>query len=519
MKSQGEKFPILFHIAAVVLLVIFACSLRLVFFSGFVLGDDIGYADCVSDLVKGSYPALAGRDSLLAYRPVMLYFIALPIYLFGWFDWSFVLPIFLASIMNTVLIYIAGNKLANPLAGILAALAYATFPLDAVHATTMSNDILLSSFIWGGGLLLLVSYTNYARKRYLLLSFVSGFIVGAAVGIKINALFAPAVLCVPLLVALRKDLRKGGYKTLIAWVGGWLIANFLLCLFFYRLTGDFFAHYHTEIIFNQECNPSGYTPSKEELILTLLEYPKSIFGVAWEGQPGYQFLPYGFFFLYFFFCLPLVVSKHFKALRLPAFLAMAYLLIMQFAPMQLFPDYIPIHRLPRFLHIVSIPSALVIGIASAVAVKLRSRFINIIAWVLFLALTVTSVYWAYFTGSFYKDCAKDRHWAWETVKNTVEQRIITDEDMCAYLAFRAGYQPHFEIECPEQLPQSISQDSLVILGGARLPDLLPGYVDDWYKNRDINDFDLIAEAPFPLTPWRLSKLRVYKAYSHGKEPD
>ncbi len=517
MKLPAGKFSIRFHIAAIVLLLIFACSLRLVFFSGFVLGDDIGYAHCVSYLVKGSYLPITGPESVLAFRPVILYFIALPIYLFGWFDWSFVLPILLASLVNTVLIYIAGNKLVNSLAGILAALAYVTFPLDAVHATTMSNDILLSSFIWGGGLLLLVSYANYTRKRYLLLSFVSGFIVGAAVGIKMNALVAPAVLCAPLLVALRKDLRKGGYKTLIAWVGGWLIANFLLCLFFYRLTGDFFAHYHTEMTFNRECNPAGYIPSKENLIQFLLYYPKFIFGVVKEGHEGHQVLPYGFFFACFFLCLPFVVLKRFKALRLPAFLALAYLLIMQFAPLQLFPDYIPIHRLPRFLHIASIPSALVIGIAFAVAIKLRPRLISIGVWVMFIALIVSSLYWAYIKASFYKDCAKDRRWAWEAVKNAVGQNIITDEEMCDYLTFRAGYQPPFQILCFKQLPQSISRESLVILGGARYPDLSPGYVDNWYKNRDINDFHLIAEAPFPLKPWRLSKLRIYKAYSQEEE--
>lgn len=517
MKLPEGRFSIRFHITAVVLLLIFACGLRLFFFSGFVLGDDVGYAYCVSYLVKGSYPPITDIGSVIACRPTLLYFVALPIYLFGWFEWSFVLPILLASLVNTVLIYIAGNKLANPLAGILAALAYVTFPLDVVHATTVSNDVLLSSFIWGGGLLLLVSYANYTRKRYILLSFVSGFIVGAAVGIKMNALVAPAVLCVPLLVALRKDLRKGGYKILIAWVGGWLIANLLLCLFLYGVTGDFLAHYHTEMEFNRQCNPSGYIPSKENLIQFLLYYPKLIFGITWEGHVGCQFLPYGFFFACFFICLPFVVSRRFKALRLPAFLALAYLLIMQFAPLQLLPDYIPIHRLPRFLHIASIPSALVIGIAFAVAIKLRPRLISIGVWVMFIALIVSSVYWAYIKASFYKDCAKDKRWAWEVMKNAVGQNIITDERMWDYLVFRAGFQPAFQIGCFEQLPQSIPQGSLVILGGARYPDLSLDYADNWYKNRDLSDFHLVAEAPFPLTPWRLSKLRVYRACSHGAE--
>ena len=78
-------------------------------------------------------------------------------------------------------------SLCSPFAGILGALAYMTFPLDAVHATTLSNDILLSTFLWAGGLLFFISCQRYQYNKHIILSVISGFIVGAAVAIKFNA--------------------------------------------------------------------------------------------------------------------------------------------------------------------------------------------------------------------------------------------------------------------------------------------------------------------------------------------
>jgi 4-amino-4-deoxy-L-arabinose transferase-like glycosyltransferase len=66
-----------------------------------------------------------------------------------------VLPVLAASLVNVGLVYATGAKLANPPAGFLAAAVYATFPLDVVHGTTVTNDILLATLVWAGGLLLL----------------------------------------------------------------------------------------------------------------------------------------------------------------------------------------------------------------------------------------------------------------------------------------------------------------------------------------------------------------------------
>jgi len=512
MKKKSFRF----HLITLFLLVIAAASIRLFLFSGFVLGDDPGCSVYVSQILKGSYPHIGPR-AVFACRPITLYFMALPIYIFGWFDWCFVLPILLASLINTVLIYLAGNKLSGSLAGVLAAVAYITFPLDVVHATTLTNDILLSTFVWGGGFLLLLSYSNYKRIGYLLLTTVSGFIVGAAVGIKLNAVVAPAIILTTVFVVLWGQLKDGGYKTLTAWIIGWLLANIILCLFFHIQSGDFLAHYHAEMRFNLDYNPSGYFVREGSLLRFLLFYPKLILGITKEGFQGYQFMPYGYFFLCFFLCLPLTFLNRFRVLLLPASLALIYMLIMEFTPLKLSPNYIPIHRLPRFLHIASMPAAVTIGIAFCILATMKNSAIKICTWLALILLTMSSLYWSYVKGTYYKDCSLDQRWAWETVKDTSGKRIITDSEMYHYLMFRFGFQPPIKIQHPEKLPEYVPAGSLVILGGTRRPEMFRTYTKNWHQNRQGEDWLLISEAPFPLKPWRLSKQRLYKVYSSSKK--
>ncbi len=514
-----KKISFQFHLVTISLLLVCACIIRLFLFSGFVLGDDPAYADFVSQIIQGPYPHI-GIRSVFTCRPIVLYSIALPVYLFGWFDWSFVLPILLASLACTVIAYLAGNKLSGPLAGILAALAFMTFPLDAVHATTLSNDILLSAFIWGGALFLLFSYNNYDKKSYLLLSAVSGFIVGAAVAIKLNAVVAPAIFMMILFWVLLGRLRAGGYKTLTCWFVGWIAANIILCLFLYSKSGDFLAHYHAEMRFNLDYNPSGYFVGKGSLMRFLLYYPKLILGISKEGHQIYQFMPYGYFFLCFFLSLPLTFMNRFKKLRLPAFLALVYMIIMEFAPLKLTPDYVPIHRLPRFLHIASIPAAVAIGIAFTVLITMKNRAIKIFTWMGVIALVITSLYWSYIKSSFYKDCSYDQRWAWELVKDASAQKIVTDNEMRNYLMFRSGFQPSARIDNPKNMPKSVPLNSLVILGGARRPDVYPGFADNWYRRRQPDDWLLLSEAQFPLKPWRLSNLKIYQVQvTNGRKAD
>lgn len=497
------------HALLLAALLLASLVIRLVLFCGFVLGDDPAYADFAAQILHTGYPHI-GTHGVFACRPIVLYAISLCIWLFGWFDGSFVLPVLCASLLNAAIVYLAAARLGGMTAAFFAAAAYIVFPLDAVHATTMSNDIMLSAFVWGGGLLLLFSLDGKSRRAARALAAVSGFMVGAGVAVKFNAVVAPALFVgLALLYGLRRD-RRGIYGTLPYWLAGWLAANACLCLFLYAKSGDFLAHYHCEMRFNLDYNPSGYTPGGLNLVMFLLRYPLWMLGLATEGHAGYTFLPYGYFFLAFFLCAPLCLFRRFRALRLPALCALFYLLVMEFSPLKLSPYYEPIHRLPRFLHIAAIPAAVTVGLACGLLVSAGGRAIKVLTVAAFALLVATSLSAAWTKAFFYRDCALDLRWAWNAVKHAPAKKIITDPEMRNYLMFRSGFRPPWPILSPPRIPKLLPAGALIITGGARRPDMVTTFAQSWLHGRRLDAGLGISEAPFALRPWRPTRLAVYK---------
>ncbi len=480
------------------LLIAAAALLRLFFFSGFVLGDDPAYADYAARLLRGSYPAI-GSHAVFACRPLLLLAIALPIRIFGWYEASFVASAAAASLVCTAVVFAAGTRLAGLRAGVLAGLLFAVFPLDAVHATTMSNDIILSALLWGGALPMLWLVRRSPGKRELLLSVLSGAVVGAGSAVKINAAaFGALVFCVVLLssTAFRK---ARACMPAAGWLAGWLIVQGLLRLFFYLQCGDPFAQYHAEMRFNLDYNPSGFMHDSGHVRDALLFYPGLIAGFIQEGHTGHRFMPYGYMLL-----------RVFRAMRIPAMLALGLLLIMQFAPLQLLPSYVPIHRLPRFLHSAAVPAAVALGVVLSRLSRNGMVTLRMLSWAALAFLVVTSLQAGYRKASFYRDCARDQRWAWSALEKQDVQRVVTDREMGNYLMFRSGFKPSYTLQSPPRLPRTIKPGAIVVAGGARRPDMFPGYAAAWARGR-ADDLEVVAEAPFPRRPWRPSPLRLYRA--------
>ena len=195
------------HIFQLFLLLVFALAIRLSFFSGYVLGDDATHVLYAERILNHDYP-LIFKHTVFAVRPIILYLIAASIYLLGWNEFSLIFPILLASLLSGILVYLAANRLHGPLAALLASLIYYSFALDAVHATTITNDILLSAFVWTGGLLLLFSIEKRKTFHWFLLLFFSGFFTGIAIAVKINATLMFFVFNGLLFIFLLNDNRQ-----------------------------------------------------------------------------------------------------------------------------------------------------------------------------------------------------------------------------------------------------------------------------------------------------------------------
>lgn len=377
-----------------------------------------------------------------------------------------------------------------------------------MHATTLSNDIVLSTIVWGGAYLFFASH-NYSGWNRRIFALSGGIITGAGVAVKFNALVAPLVLIPAFFFYLVSIKSLHERLTICWWTLGWGCAQVLIMLFFYANSGNPLAHYHAEINFNRDFNPSGFVFSNGALIRFLLYYPKLIVGILQEGHSGWQFMPYGYFFLCFFLCLPLAGFKSFRVLRLPAACSLGFLLIMEFAPLKWSPVYIPIHRLPRFLHIASIPAAITIGVAAHRLFSARSRLVIGATAGAFFFLLLSSCYWSYKKAHFYRDCTRDQRWAWTTALSIPTQRIITDIEIKNYFMFRSGFHFAVPIEAPNKIPVDIPHGSLIITGGARRPDMDPYFTVTWRGYQPLDTLRLIAEGRFPLRPWRASQIQIF----------
>lgn len=109
--------------------VICALFLRVFFFAGFVLGDDPTCADNVLMITQGHYPPMC-EVCVFAFRPLLLSPVALSLKYLGWFEFTFVLPKLLASLISIYLICAIGKLLFDPTTGLVAEYFLTVFPLN-----------------------------------------------------------------------------------------------------------------------------------------------------------------------------------------------------------------------------------------------------------------------------------------------------------------------------------------------------------------------------------------------------
>ena len=118
---------------------------------GYGMGDDEIYTRMIKDIIKGTYRIYPitpeyGNYMVFQFRPVLLLATALSCKIIGLNDVGFVFAIFLSHLISIGIAYLIAKKIFNETAGIITALLVAVFPLRLVYSTTLSNDLMLSTF-------------------------------------------------------------------------------------------------------------------------------------------------------------------------------------------------------------------------------------------------------------------------------------------------------------------------------------------------------------------------------------
>jgi 4-amino-4-deoxy-L-arabinose transferase-like glycosyltransferase len=487
-------------------IVVFALFLRCLFMVGFALGDDHTYAQYAYMITQGMYPPLCDL-CVFSFRPILLFSMALSLKVLGWSEFNFVLPILLSSLISIYLVYGLGKVLFDQPTGLVAAFCLAIFPLNLVHASTMSNDIMLSMLVALSMLLFLRGFMD-ERDKTIIYFIAAGCILGSATGVKINALPLVGLF---ILIALyygwqEKRLRKEALFFLLSW----LTVQLVFSLAYYMQTGDFLVHIQVELNFNKTYNPSGFVNSPWYLKNALLYYPKLMLGLQTEGHPGYTFYPYGFFYPVFFLGTIYFVYKRERRVMLPLLWFTYTFLIMEFFPLHLSPYYQPIHRLIRFLSIISIPAILIIAyfLRRLFATSLSGKLFSTL---LLAGLLITSLHQAYRKSSFYGDCMSDAREVYNVIKHMPYTQVITDHEMKETLLFYNHYTNSDKFKSFDYNNPTFLTGSLVILGGARRPDLSPSYATQFIRPPiPQTNWLKVCEVKGRKTIWRKDNLVVYK---------
>ncbi len=439
--------------------------MRVIFFGGYGVGDDAAYASEVNNILTHGYHDIGPRAVFLL-RPILLVAVAASVWLFGWSETAFVLPILIASLIGIASAYVLGRELYGRRAGILSACVLSLFPLDLFNSTTLTNDILGSSLVGLGGAMILQGSSgpgaNSARN-----SFIGGLLVGLSVAVKLNFL----VVIIPLTASLVIAAVRGAIKRTTAGLilSGWFAAQAALGLFCWIKADDPLAFITYEMDFNREMMERHYRP--ELLPETLLYYPRMMFRFGDHGY-GYEIFPLGWFFPFAFATLALSLILRIRGLWLPAGWFLFLVLAMQFWPLEWTP-YVPVHRLPRFLHIAAIPGAVLIGGTFGRLLQKR-RIHPMIGLAPISIYAIASLVQTHRASALHNDCMADPRLLSGFV-DWYDGPVFTDPELHYYLEFSKAFTNTDRFRTPLDPFDRIWDGSLVIVGGSRKPELGPGY--------------------------------------------
>jgi len=119
-----------------------ACGLRVLYFSGYGLGDDVIFRGQINSIVRNHW--VLGDNG--AYRFSWWFPAALSCRIFGLTEIGIVLPSLVYSTLGIGLLYAFGKVLWGRVGGVVAALLLTFAPLDLAWSTMIANDIVFSFF-------------------------------------------------------------------------------------------------------------------------------------------------------------------------------------------------------------------------------------------------------------------------------------------------------------------------------------------------------------------------------------
>ena len=231
MSTQKTQLPRsslkvhLAHAGPLLAVLALAVALRLIFVTGVVFSDDLGYAQAAHGLSRGVFPTELGHKQIRIglYAPVALLYA-----LFGVSDATTLAWPFLCSLLGIIFIYFIACLQLDETAGLIAAFLWAVFPLDILLATSLLPDAPLAAFSSGVILFFLLAERWQGRRAYVAYA-ASLLCLVFALSIKLSGILVVVFFSVYLVWKRRPERRLWFFFLIVVFLtGAFAIGYFLI---------------------------------------------------------------------------------------------------------------------------------------------------------------------------------------------------------------------------------------------------------------------------------------------------
>ena len=334
-------------ILLILFVVFLGLFLRVTYFVGPCCDDDVAYLNVAHEFMKLNFIDLK-NGFIFAYRTMMVVPIAISFKILGISEFTASMYILLSSIGSIIVAFLIGKLLFNNYAAFLAALLMTFYPLEVIYSTHLVPDVPLAFFI--GLSVLIFLYANKKNKNsYYILA---GIIVGLAYLVKTTAiLIFPFILLYSFFF-----LQKNKMRTILKFLVGFALIYLIEISYSYYFTGNIFTTYKSYVS-AQESWGFMNEKSEEEIKAMLSYYPNLMFGIN-TGISHY--CGYFFWLLLIAILFPLSYKKGGREFLIVLLWFFSIFMYLQFGTMDA-RKFVLMHRLERFITILSIPMSLTIA--------------------------------------------------------------------------------------------------------------------------------------------------------------
>lgn len=420
MKFNISKIKKLGFNISLFYILLFAVFLRLYFFVGPNMNDDIDYIFSASEVSKGRfYPIYGG--SINAIRTMITLPTALSFFFFGVSELTAALYPLFCSILTIIVTYLLAKMLFNKEVGLLSALLLSLFPLDIAFSTQIVPTTPITLFLFSSLLFLLYaeklkSSKSRKNKKYNIFYFLSGILLG--LGYLTNIMIFVLMFIFVVYFFWKRKFNSGYF--LVA--AGLILIILIEFAFMFIQTGDPF--HRPNVIHATEVMIGTNT--------ALDYYPRVILNTrdanytTHEGNVGlyfYMFLLSGLFLL-------------FKGQKESIFLIISFILIMgyfQYGIMTV--GFKPIAKWVRYLIVFGPIFSLVTANFIYEFFKKSRPAMFIIVFIIF----VTSIPFIIGTTTEYREWTEAFRTEYSILNSLPEKTIYTDMGSGGFLQFYFGY--------------------------------------------------------------------------------